>query len=244
MSLREAASVVFGLVAVAADPALRLPALRAATAAERRRAARAGLRGRRSRCSASSSSAGWSDQIARWPQGFLEPAEAKPETLRRVERARRGPGFGQVTEIGQVTRRVLPHARRSARRDPAARGSRVQARHAQRDRRAGRAHSTHPGPARPRVPVHDARGARHGRLDHDPRPGAHTLRSWPPRGGSRTTWRRTSRLQVGEGVAGKVAQMGEPCSWTTSRRIRVPRPSLQYGATAPSSACRSARATG
>jgi signal transduction histidine kinase len=42
------------------------------------------------------------DQIALLAQGFLAPAEAKPETIRRVERAAAVPGLGEVTEIGQV----------------------------------------------------------------------------------------------------------------------------------------------
>ncbi len=41
-------------------------------------------------------------QISLLAQGFLAPAEAKPETLRRVERAAAVPGLGEVTEIGQV----------------------------------------------------------------------------------------------------------------------------------------------
>jgi len=41
-------------------------------------------------------------QISLLAQGFLKPAEAKPETLRRVERAAAVPGLGEVTEIGQV----------------------------------------------------------------------------------------------------------------------------------------------
>jgi signal transduction histidine kinase len=42
------------------------------------------------------------DQIALLAQGFLAPAEAKPETIRRVERVAAVPGLGEVTEIGQV----------------------------------------------------------------------------------------------------------------------------------------------
>lgn len=42
------------------------------------------------------------DQISLLAQGFLAPTEAKPETLRRVERAAAVPGLGEVTEIGQV----------------------------------------------------------------------------------------------------------------------------------------------
>lgn len=42
------------------------------------------------------------DQISLLAQGFLSPTEAKPETLRRVERAAAVPGLGEVTEIGQV----------------------------------------------------------------------------------------------------------------------------------------------
>src|SRR5215468_477274 len=41
-------------------------------------------------------------QISLLAKGFLAPAEAKPETLRRVERAAAVPGLGEVTEIGQV----------------------------------------------------------------------------------------------------------------------------------------------
>jgi signal transduction histidine kinase len=42
------------------------------------------------------------DQISLLAQGFLSPTEAKPDTLRRVERAAAVPGLGEVTEIGQV----------------------------------------------------------------------------------------------------------------------------------------------
>ncbi len=42
------------------------------------------------------------DQISALAQGFIAPTEAKPETLRRVERASAVPGLGEVTEIGQV----------------------------------------------------------------------------------------------------------------------------------------------
>jgi signal transduction histidine kinase len=41
-------------------------------------------------------------QISLLAQGFLAPAEAKAETLRRVERTGAVPGLGEVTEIGQV----------------------------------------------------------------------------------------------------------------------------------------------
>jgi signal transduction histidine kinase len=42
------------------------------------------------------------DQISALAQGFIAPTEAKAETLRRVERASAVPGLGEVTEIGQV----------------------------------------------------------------------------------------------------------------------------------------------
>ncbi len=42
------------------------------------------------------------DQISLLAQGFLAPTEARPETLRRVERAAAVPGLGEVAEIGQV----------------------------------------------------------------------------------------------------------------------------------------------
>jgi len=41
-------------------------------------------------------------QISLLAQGFLAPGDAKPETLRRVERAAAVPGLGEVIEIGQV----------------------------------------------------------------------------------------------------------------------------------------------
>ena len=41
-------------------------------------------------------------QISLLAQGFLAPADAKGETLRQVERAGTVPGLGEVTEIGQV----------------------------------------------------------------------------------------------------------------------------------------------
>jgi signal transduction histidine kinase len=41
-------------------------------------------------------------QISLLAQGFLAPADAKAETLRRVERTGAVPGLGEVTEIGQV----------------------------------------------------------------------------------------------------------------------------------------------
>jgi signal transduction histidine kinase len=43
------------------------------------------------------------DQIAQLAQGFLSPTEAKPDALRRADRAAAAvPGLGEVTEIGQV----------------------------------------------------------------------------------------------------------------------------------------------
>ena len=44
------------------------------------------------------------DQIAQLAQGFLSPSEVKPDALRRRERGAAGavPGLGEVTEIGQV----------------------------------------------------------------------------------------------------------------------------------------------
>ncbi|HYM67269.1 MAG TPA: GAF domain-containing sensor histidine kinase, partial [Patescibacteria group bacterium] len=101
MSLREAASVVFALVAML--PILLLVYLLSRHDLMRSSEAQIGLL-----AAIGVSVLGFvvfrrmMDQISALAQGFIAPTEAKPETLRRVERASAVPGLGEVTEIGQV----------------------------------------------------------------------------------------------------------------------------------------------
>ncbi len=101
MSLREAASVVFALVALL--PILLMVYLMSRHELMRSGEAQIGLV-----AAVGVSILGFMvfrrmmDQIAALAQGFIAPAEAKAETLRRVERASAVPGLGEVTEIGQV----------------------------------------------------------------------------------------------------------------------------------------------
>ncbi|HKW91544.1 MAG TPA: ATP-binding protein [Methylomirabilota bacterium] len=101
MSLREAASVVFALVALL--PILLFVYLMSRAGLLHSTEAQLGLL-----AALGVSALGFVvfrkmvAQISLLAQGFLAPAEAKPETLRRVERAAAVPGLGEVTEIGQV----------------------------------------------------------------------------------------------------------------------------------------------
>ena len=101
MSLREAASVVFALVALL--PILLMVYLLSRHELMRSGEAQVGLM-----AAIAVSVLGFlvfrrmMDQISALAQGFIAPTEAKPETLRRVERASAVPGLGEVTEIGQV----------------------------------------------------------------------------------------------------------------------------------------------
>ena len=101
MSLREAASVVFALVALL--PILLLVYLLSRHELMHSTEAQVGLL-----AAIGVSVLGFvvfrrmMDQISALAQGFIAPTEAKPETLRRVERASAVPGLGEVTEIGQV----------------------------------------------------------------------------------------------------------------------------------------------
>ena len=101
MSLREAASVVFALVALL--PILLLVYLLSRYELMRSTEAQIGLF-----AAIAVSILGFMvfrrmmDQISALAQGFIAPTQAKPETLRRVERASAVPGLGEVTEIGQV----------------------------------------------------------------------------------------------------------------------------------------------
>ena len=206
MSLREAASVVFALVALLPILLLRLPALAPRDAPQHGGAARACSRPSWCPSSASWSSGRMVDQIAQLAQGFLvaERGEAGGAPTAGARRDRRGarPRRGHRDRAGP--RRLLPHARRPAGLHPATRGPGLQAGHAQRDGRAGRPHPEDPGPAGPRAAVHHARGARHRRLHHDPRPRpdgaeARGLPRHPRRGGARGR---------GEGGRGRGGQGG------------------------------------
>jgi len=101
MSLREAASVVFALVALL--PILLMVYLLSRHDLMRSGEAQIGLA-----AAVAVSILGFlvfrrmMDQISALAQGFVDPTEAKAETLRRVERASAVPGLGEVTEIGQV----------------------------------------------------------------------------------------------------------------------------------------------
>jgi signal transduction histidine kinase len=101
MSLREAASVVFALVALL--PILLLVYLLSRHELMHSTEAQVGLI-----AAIGVSILGFVvfrrmvDQISALAQGFIAPTEARPETLRRVERASAVPGLGEVTEIGQV----------------------------------------------------------------------------------------------------------------------------------------------
>src|SRR6202022_722199 len=101
MSLREAASVVFALVAL-------LPILLMVYLLSRHELMRSGEAQIGLVAAVGVSVLGFlvfrrmMDQISALAQGFIAPTEAKPETLRRVERASAVPGLGEVTEIGQV----------------------------------------------------------------------------------------------------------------------------------------------
>jgi signal transduction histidine kinase len=101
MSLREAASVVFALVALL--PILLMVYLMSRHELMRSGEAQIGLV-----AAVAVSILGFlvfrrmMDQISALAQGFIAPTEAKAETLRRVERASAVPGLGEVTEIGQV----------------------------------------------------------------------------------------------------------------------------------------------
>ena len=101
MSLREAASVVFALVAL-------LPILLMVYLLSRHELMRSGEAQIGLAAAVAVSILGFlvfrrmMDQISALAQGFIAPTEAKAETLRRVERAAAVPGLGEVTEIGQV----------------------------------------------------------------------------------------------------------------------------------------------
>lgn len=101
MSLREAASIVFALVALL--PILLFVYLLSRHDMLRSSEAQIGLL-----AAVFVSLVGFIvfrkmvDQISWLAQGLLAPTEANPETLRRVDRAGAVPGLGQVTEIGQV----------------------------------------------------------------------------------------------------------------------------------------------
>jgi signal transduction histidine kinase len=102
MSLREAASVVFALVALL--PILLLVYLLSRHEMLHNLEAQLGLL-----AAVGVSILGFLvfrkmvDQIAQLAQGFLAPSEVKPEALRRADRAAAAvPGLGEVTEIGQV----------------------------------------------------------------------------------------------------------------------------------------------
>lgn len=101
MSLREAASVVFALVALL--PILVMVYLMSRHELLQSGEAQVGLA-----AAIGVSILGFlvfrrmMDQISALAQGFIAPTEAKAETLRRVERAAAVPGLGEVTEIGQV----------------------------------------------------------------------------------------------------------------------------------------------
>ncbi len=101
MSLREAASVVFALVAL-------LPILLMVYLLSRHELMRSGEAQIGLAAAVAVSILGFlvfrrmMDQISALAQGFIAPTEAKAETLRRVERASAVPGLGEVTEIGQV----------------------------------------------------------------------------------------------------------------------------------------------
>ena len=101
MSLREAASVVFALVAL-------LPILLMVYLLSRHELMRSGEAQIGLVAAVTVSILGFlvfrrmMDQIAALAQGFIAPTQAKAETLRRVERAAAVPGLGEVTEIGQV----------------------------------------------------------------------------------------------------------------------------------------------
>src|SRR5512144_172345 len=107
MSLREAASVVFALVAML--PILLLVYLLSRHDLMRSSEAQIGLL-----AAVGVSVLGFvvfrrmMDQISALAPGFSAPTEAKPETLRRVERASAVPGLGEVTEIGQARDAVHP----------------------------------------------------------------------------------------------------------------------------------------
>ncbi len=103
MSLREAASVVFALVALL--PILLFVYLLSRHEMLHNTEAQLGLL-----AAIGVSILGFVvfrkmvDQIAQLAQGFLSPSEMKPEALRRADRvaAAAVPGLGEVTEIGQV----------------------------------------------------------------------------------------------------------------------------------------------
>jgi signal transduction histidine kinase len=101
MSLREAASVVFALSALL--PILLFVYLFSRHDLLRNTEAQVGLL-----AAVAMSILGFvvfrrmMAQISLLAQGFLAPAEAKAETLRQVERTGAVPGLGEVTEIGQV----------------------------------------------------------------------------------------------------------------------------------------------
>jgi signal transduction histidine kinase len=101
MSLREAASVVFALSALL--PILLFVYLFSRHDLLRNTEAQVGLL-----AAVAMSILGFvvfrrmMAQISLLAQGFMAPAEAKAETLRQVERTGAVPGLGEVTEIGQV----------------------------------------------------------------------------------------------------------------------------------------------
>src|SRR6185312_3657200 len=101
MSLREAASVVFALVAL-------LPILLMVYLLSRHELMRSGEAQIGLAAAVAVSLLAFlvfrrmMDQISALAQGFIAPTEAKAETLRLVERASALPGLGEVTEIGQV----------------------------------------------------------------------------------------------------------------------------------------------
>ncbi len=103
MSLREAASVVFALVALL--PILLFVYLLSRHELLHNTEAQVGLL-----AAVVVSILGFMvfrkmvDQISQLAQGFLSPSEVKPDTLRRRDRGAAGavPGLGEVTEIGQV----------------------------------------------------------------------------------------------------------------------------------------------
>ena len=183
MSLREAASVVFALVALL--PILLLVYLLSRHELMHSTEAQVGLL-----AAIGVSVLGFvvfrrmMDQISALAQGFIAPTEAKPETLRRVERASAVPGLGEVTEIGQIAR--APSTRCST--TSAARPSawRISSSSSARSTRW----SSWPPASRSIqdllglvLQTHDARGPRHRRLDHAARPRAQGAARRPPPAG-------------------------------------------------------------
>src|SRR5882762_7838100 len=142
------------------------------------------------------------------PRGAAGRRARRAGRERAHERRGRRPGPGPRHGDRPDRRRVRAHARRPARLHRAAGGAGVQARRSERDRRAGVARAEHAAAARARARAHDAHGARGHGLHHAARPPSRR----PARGRRARRERRRSRgaeLPLGEGVAGKVAQVGE-----------------------------------